>query len=107
MADVTDGPWEYVRGSIVGAQAFAHADPSMNRYSIAKVVRHEAAALIAAAPDLLESVRAAESLLVVMFSRWPDGGIPETVPTPLGPPVKLGDIVRDLRASIAKAEGLS
>lgn len=43
----------------------------------------------------------------VMIGHGPDASIPETIDTPLGVPVKIGSIMRDASAAIAKAEGRS
>jgi hypothetical protein len=62
-------------------------------------------ALESAAPDMLEALTQLHAFVGIMFGRGAEAAIPETVPTPLGPPVKLGAIMRDAAAAIAKAEG--
>lgn len=63
------------------------------------------ARLIAAAPDLLAALQSLQSFVAVMIGRGPDAEIPDTIPTPLGVPVKIGAIMRDAAAAIAKADG--
>jgi hypothetical protein len=53
--------------------------------------------------DLLAACEEVDSLLVVLFGDA-FGGFPETLPTPIGVPVKAGEIVRSLRAAIAQAK---
>jgi len=40
------------------------------------------------------------SFVAVMVGRGPDAAIPETVQTPLGIPVKIGDIMRAASAAL-------
>lgn len=61
------------------------------------------AGLIAAAPDLLAALQSLQSFVAIMIGRGPDAEIPDTIPTPLGVPVKIGAIMRDVAAAIAKA----
>ena len=53
---------------------------------------------------LVEALREMESFVTIMFSRQPDGSVSDTVPTPIGPHVKLGDIMRNVRAALSTAE---
>lgn len=62
-------------------------------------------ALMRAAPDLLAVVHDLSAFVAVMIGRGPDAIIPETQTTPLGVPVKIGEIMRDARAAITKATG--
>lgn len=50
-----------------------------------------------------KALRTAEAFIVIMFSSGPDAILPETIPTPVGPPVKIGEIVGDIRAALAPA----
>jgi hypothetical protein len=52
---------------------------------------------------LIAALREAEAFIAIMFGRGPNAEIPETVPTPLGPPVKLGDIMRSIGAALKTA----
>jgi len=54
---------------------------------------------------LAEALRGYKAFVAVMFGVGPDAVIPETVVTPLGVPVKLGDICRAGRAALAAVEG--
>ena len=63
------------------------------------------ARLIAAAPELLEALASLHAFVGVMVGHGPEAAVPETIATPLGVPVKIGDIVRDAAAAIAKATG--
>jgi hypothetical protein len=69
--------------------------------------RHEIQRLKAINADLLNALREADAFIGVMFGRGEDGIVPETITLPLGVPCKLGEIVRDIQAAIAKAEGAS
>lgn len=53
---------------------------------------------------LLSAAEDAEAFIGVMFGSV-NGRLPETVDTPLGIPVKLGAIARDLRAALAAFRG--
>lgn len=59
--------------------------------------------LTAQRDELLAASNTVESFIAVMFGSGADAVIPETVTASLGVPVKLGEIVRELRAAIAKA----
>lgn len=61
--------------------------------------------LIAAAPDLQASVQDLVAFVGVMLGRGSSATIPETIATPLGAHVKIGQIMRDAQAALAKAEG--
>lgn len=63
------------------------------------------ARLIAAAPELLETLQSLNAFVGVMVGRGPEATIPDTITTPLGVPVKIGEIMRDAAAALAKAEG--
>lgn len=65
------------------------------------------AQLIAAAPELLAALHDLRSFVAVMVGRGPEASIPETIATPLGVQVKIGSIMADAAAAIAKAEGRS
>lgn len=64
-------------------------------------------ALIARIERLEKSLEPLVSFVTVMVGRGPDAIIPETINTPLGVPVKIGEIMRDARAALtpANAEG--
>ena len=49
---------------------------------------------------LLDAAESAEALIGVMFGRI-DGSMPATINTPIGVPVKVAEIQRDLTAAIA------
>jgi hypothetical protein len=61
--------------------------------------------LIMAAHELLAACEQLESFIGVMFGRGADAVIPETVTLPIGVPCKLGEIMRETAAAIAKAKG--
>lgn len=61
--------------------------------------------LIAAAPELLETLQSLNAFVGVMVGCGPEATIPDTITTPLGVPVKIGEIMRDAAAALAKAEG--
>lgn len=61
------------------------------------------ARLIAAAPELLEAVQSLYAFVGVMVGYGASAIIPETIITPLGVPIKIGEIMRDANAAIAKA----
>lgn len=63
------------------------------------------ASLIAAASELLEALQSLQSFVAVTIGRGPNAKIPDTIPTPLGIQVKIGEIMRMAAAAIAKAEG--
>lgn len=94
--DAGDGPLFHV-----GNQRIAH--------TVCEVREEANARLIAAAPQLLAACKDLTAFVGVMFGAGPDAIIPETVTTPLGIgiPVKLGDIMREAQAAIARAEGVS
>ena len=48
------------------------------------------------------ALRDAEAFVGVMHGRGPESVIPETLTTPLGVPVKIGEIMRDLRAVLSQ-----
>lgn len=50
-----------------------------------------------------EALGGADAFLGVMFGQGPDATIPETVASPLGV-IKLGDVVRSIRAALPKHE---
>lgn len=63
------------------------------------------ARLIAAAPDLLAALQSLHSFVAVRFGRGPDAVIPETIDTHIGVPIKIGEIMREAAAAVAKATG--
>lgn len=83
-----------IHGKVAGDDAF-------NREALAN------ARLIAAAPDLLAALQSLRAFVGVRFGNGPDAVIPEamTIEAPLGVPIKIGQIMRDVAAAIAKAEG--
>lgn len=64
---------------------------------------HEDARLIAAAPELLVALEQAQAVIAVMFGVGPNAHIPETITTPIGIPIKVGEIMRDANSALAKA----
>jgi hypothetical protein len=53
--------------------------------------------------ELVEALDEAEAFLGAMFGQGPDAIVPEKVMLPLGVECDLGGIVRDLKATLAKA----
>jgi hypothetical protein len=87
MSEHTPGPWE-IRGDVIEAGGEIVCDPFDNRAN---------ARLIAAAPDLLEALKA------IMKAEIAYTGAVEVAFEFAGPP----DLVKHSRAAIAKAEGRS
>lgn len=81
-----------------------HPQPQADAAFIA-AARNELPALLDSHDALLEALEQVEALIGVTFGEGPEANIPETIPTRLGVPVKLGDIMRNVRAAIAKATG--
>lgn len=54
--------------------------------------------------ELLAACETALAFVGVMFGKGEDADIPETVVTPLGIPVKLGDISRAMQDALSKAK---
>lgn len=65
------------------------------------------ARMLSAAPELCSSLEELRSFVAVMCGRGPDAILPESVSTPLGVPIKIGEIMRAADAAIAKARGKS
>lgn len=61
------------------------------------------ARLIAAAPALLKAVTELSAFVGVMCGIGPNAIIPATIATPLGIDIKIGAIMRDAAAALAKA----
>ena len=61
--------------------------------------------LIAAAPDLYDALEDLRAFVAIMVGLGSNAVIPETIRSPLGAPVKIGAIMRDAAASLAKARG--
>ena len=57
--------------------------------------------------QLLAALHSLRSFVAVMVGRGPDAIIPDTITSPIGAPIKIGEIMRDADAAIAKAEGHS
>ena len=117
MAKHTPGPWK-VRDSDPLVVIAPDPDDPRDPWSIAKAYMaagysegdeesHANAKLIAAAPELLAACEQLESFIGIMFGRGADAVIPETVTLPIGVPCKLGDIMRETAAAIAKAKGVT
>jgi hypothetical protein len=107
----TKGPWTADRR---GAQGVANytviGTPANFHTEIARVYHGDRfangeanARLIAASPDLLEALRAAQSLIAVTLGEGADAIVPERVPTRLGVPVKAGAIMEQISAALSKA----
>lgn len=105
----TPGPWHFGPSLNAPGQFFIgqprHNLTLAHVHNFSDGQREANARLIAAAPDLLEAVHDLSAFVAVMIGRGPDAIIPETQTTPLGVPVKIGEIMRDARAAIAKATG--
>jgi hypothetical protein len=54
--------------------------------------------------DMLAALEGMHAFTAVMFGRGPDAIIPETVNAPIGVPIKVGEIMREATAAIARAE---
>ena len=50
--------------------------------------------------NLREALSGMQSFVAVMFGQGPDAKIPETVNTPIGIPIKLGDLMRATSAAL-------
>ncbi|MEN6303177.1 MAG: hypothetical protein ABFD96_10665 [Armatimonadia bacterium] len=111
----TPSPWFVggVRQKIDGQQAlgvFRYDEEAKRDLNIASVWYDPKdgagtldARLIAAAPELLEAAHELFAFVAIMVGRGPDATIPETIATPLGAHVKIGKIMRDAQAALAKA----
>lgn len=56
---------------------------------------------------LLESLRDLHAAVGVLVGRGPDAVVPDTISTPLGVALKIGRIMDDAAAAIARAEDRS
>lgn len=68
-------------------------------------VQHFAAHRLRATDDLLDALEELRSFVAIMVGIGPDAIIPETIDTPLGVPVKIGAMMRDATATIARHRG--
>jgi hypothetical protein len=114
----TPGPWEFIDASssyrhqlkpvcIIQSGDKQVATFSWNDNSPWFPTKEQSQAnarLIAAAPELLAAIQSLHSFVAVMVGRGPDAVIPETITTPIGVPVKIGEIMRDAEAAIRKSE---
>ena len=53
--------------------------------------------------EMTGALKPLQSFVAVMIGRGPDATIPETIGTPLGIPVKIGDIMRNVEAALSKS----
>ena len=103
----TPGPWtrraptpsQWPEHSIVGKAGGYVASVQIRAHNPAR----GDADLIAAAPDLLAALQQLQAFVGVMFGDGPDATIPNTVRTPIGIPVKIGEIMDCTKAALAKA----
>lgn len=70
----------------------------MSEYTEKELV--EIACLKAENARMREALEGTVAFISVIFGHGPDAVIPETVDTPIGVPVKVGDIVRKARAAL-------
>ena len=83
----TPGPWSWNNGMLLGSDGCIIAEKNDDAHPNAK--------LIAAAPELLERLKSAESLLKGLLHFFEDGHEQSCIQTELW----------DIKAAIAKAEG--
>lgn len=55
--------------------------------------------------NLIAVLRDMQAFVAVMVGRGPDATIPETVRTPIGVPVKIGEIMRDASTALSSDNG--
>ncbi len=76
--------------------------------AIAKKLLRQADRILTPEADkakLVEAAKELRSLVGIMFGRGPDCIIPETIGTPLGVPIRIGAMMRDTDATLAKHGG--
>lgn len=54
--------------------------------------------------DLYETLSGTVAFVSIMHGKGPDAIVPDTVDCPLGVPIKLGAMVADAQAALAKAQ---
>lgn len=82
---------------IVAAQAATFADA---------MLAERLEALVADSPivaELLEALENAQAFIGAMFGTGPSANIPAMVVSPIGAPIKLGELARGIDAALAKA----
>lgn len=103
MSEATPGPWVVEPRSFSPSFFVRRESAGSDEAAIAIVNGRDDATLIAAAPDLVEALQGLRSFVAVMVGYGPNARIPETIETPLGAPVKIGEMMRDAKAALTKA----
>lgn len=110
-AGFTEGPW-IVHPVMAWVSPVADLEMPICQMRMAtdgKTCEPEAIAdanLIAAAPELFEALEQAAAVISIMFGCGPNCDLPETIKTPIGVDIKVGEIMADTRAALAKARGV-